>query len=687
MKLEHLKLSSFKSWLSLALSYSLLGTCWNVVAQRPAMTIGYMDALRSGNVERLRSALDHGSLVEARDSAGNTPLMLATAYGDVACMRLLLERGALVNSTNSAGANALMRAAGDYGKVKLLVSHGASVNMRSGLGNTALMLASRTADSHRSVELLLAHGADARATNNWGATALMASAAGGDLASVKLLLKDGADANAQPVANPAAFVFNGGRSALMWAAYLGENEIVKTLLDAGADVNGEGLLGTPLTQTAWSGQTETARLLLARGAKVEQAAHFDGYTPLHWAASSERAQTGLLNLLLEKGADPNKEGGENVDAFMDVRQTPLMLAKRRGSTPLVAALTAAGATNETPDRVREVTPPVRELPERLNRAVLNQAISLALAPLQKSSIESKRAFVEHASHQDCVSCHQQSLPLAAIGAAKKMDVAYDKVAERELVKMVGGGDTKMEEADWQALFHPEPTLSKGYLLFAYALEGLPADAFTDAWVHHLSAIQAADGRWHNNLPRPPIQTSDIAPTALAIRALQHYGLPGRKAETARQVERARKWLRTAKAETLDEQAFQLLGLAWAGEPASTLQASAQRLVAEQRANGGWAQLKTLESDAYATGQAVYALNVAAGIAASDPALDRGRRYLLTTQLEDGTWYIRRRAFPFQPTMKSGFPHGRDSWISAMGTSWAALALSLPEATQVASNQK
>src|SRR5690606_9240031 len=37
---------------------------------------------------------------------------------------------------------------------------------------------------------------------------------------------------------------------------------------------------------------------------------------------------------------------------------------------------------------------------------------------------------------------------------------------------------------------------------------------------------------------------------------------------------------------------------------------------------------------------------------------------------------RRRAFPFQPTMDSGFPHGRDSWISAAGTSWAAMALAL-----------
>lgn len=36
----------------------------------------------------------------------------------------------------------------------------------------------------------------------------------------------------------------------------------------------------------------------------------------------------------------------------------------------------------------------------------------------------------------------------------------------------------------------------------------------------------------------------------------------------------------------------------------------------------------------------------------------------------------RRAFPFQPTMRSGFPHGRDGWISAAGSSWATMALAL-----------
>lgn len=79
---------------------------------------------------------------------------------------------------------------------------------------------------------------------------------------------------------------------------------------------------------------------------------------------------------------------------------------------------------------------------------------------------------------------------------------------------------------------------------------------------------------------------------------------------------------------------------------------------------------------YATGEAIYALHIAAGLRVSDAAIEKGRRFLLATQLDDGTWHVHRRTFPFQPTMKSGFPHGRDSWLSAAASSWAVMALSL-----------
>jgi ankyrin repeat protein len=630
-------------------------------------------------VDKLRGAVDGGASPNARDVAGNTPLMHAAVYGNVASVQLLLDHGADVNATNAAGATALMRAAFDYEKVRVLVERGADVNARSALGNTALLLAAGPAISYRTVERLLARGANAMARNCSGATALRAGVAGGDQRSTRLLIQHGANVNAQPTADDPGFIFGGARSALMWAAFRGDVAMVKLLLDAGADVNAIGGLGTALAQAAWADRTAAARILIARGANPNQAGPRDGYTPLHWAASTEDRDTAFVKLLLDHKADPNLGGGENVDAFLGTAQTPLMLARRRGDTPILAMLSAAGAINGTPDRGRSPTPPApRRLPEQLDTATLRAAISRAVSPLQETSLKSKQAFVRHASRQDCTSCHQQYLPMAAVGLARQQRVPVDREAEQQLVTMVSAGELKSFEVDWQPLFHPDPVYTKGYELFGFAGADLPAGPSTDAWVHHLSAIQGKDGNWYNNLPRPPLQSDDIGATALAVHGLQRYPLPGRKAEFAARVDRARRWLWAAKPQNNGGRVYQLLGLAWAGEPARKLQLLAKALLAAQNSEGGWSQLPGLKSDAYATGQALYALRVAAGMESSQPQIERGLRYLLRTQLEDGTWHVRRRAFPFQPTMDSGFPHGRDSWISAAATSWAVMALSLPE---------
>ena len=654
-------------------------------ADQSTLSSEFFTALRKGDVRQIREALDNGAAVNARDAHGNTPLILEASYGNAASMKLLLERGAQVNVANAEGATPLIRAAYDYEKARLLVDRGADVNARSALGETPLILAARTADSHRTVKLLLDHGADAKATNNFGATTIISAAAGGDVESARLLIQHGANVNAMPLPDHVAFVFNGARSPLMWAAYRGDLSMIKTLLAAGADVNAEGMIGTPLEQAAWNDCFDTCKYLLDHGANPNYVSHFDTFTALHWASSTEESDPRMVNLLLSRGANPNVGGGDSVDAFLSVDQTPLMLARRRGETPVVKALLAAGATNETPDTISRVAAPARALPARLDNVTIRSAMARAVGPLQVTAVESKKVFVSHSSHQDCVSCHQQYLPLAAVSLAHKQNVAIDRAANQELIKLVGGGELPLIEADWQALFHPDPAYSKGYSMLAFSAADLPASEFTDAWVHHLAAIQEADGHWCGNLPRPPMQSGDIPATALVINAMRKYPLPGRKAEFAERVERARKWLLKAKTDhNTDEENYQILGLKWAGESPRRIQPLAKRLLAQQREDGGWAQLPTLKSDAYATGQAIYALCVGGGFPVNDPAIERARKYLLATQLEDGTWYVHRRAFPFQPSMKSGFPHGRDAWISTAATSWAVMALSLPEReTQVA----
>jgi hypothetical protein len=398
------------------------------------------------------------------------------------------------------------------------------------------------------------------------------------------------------------------------------------------------------------------------------------FTPLHWAAGTESSNPQLVQLLLTNGADPNAAGGEPVGAFGLVPQTPRLIAEKRGRTAIVNALAAASAKDPPP--ADKIATPQRALPDQLDNATSIASTEKALAALQTTAAKSRESFRRHVSKQDCASCHQQYLPMAAVGHARSRSVRFDQEVARKQIDALAKLTNPFSQHEYisQTLFHPEPAHSFGYHLFGLVAEGVPPSATTDGMVHHLVTIQASDGRWFNNAPRPPIASGDVSATALAIQAIQHYGWPGRKEEFAASVDRARLWLGSVKAETNEEAVFQLLGLHWAGEPAEKLADLARSLLQRQREDGGWAQLPTLESDAYATGEVLYTLAQTGKDAVSDPAWQRGLRFLLETQEDDGTWHVARRTFPFQPTMKSGFPHHRDSWLSATATSWAVLAL-------------
>jgi squalene cyclase len=177
-----------------------------------------------------------------------------------------------------------------------------------------------------------------------------------------------------------------------------------------------------------------------------------------------------------------------------------------------------------------------------------------------------------------------------------------------------------------------------------------------------------------------MEDSNITRTAIAIRALKVYSWPARQAEFEERISRARAWLLKAEPRNSYERADLLLGLYWAGASTLDLSRAAAKLRRDQRPDGGWAQSRYLASDAYATGLAMHALHESGQMSASDPAYRNGVAFLLKTQLEDGSWYVRSRAPKFQPYFQSGFPHDHDQWISASATAYAVMALG-PAAAQ------
>ena len=583
---------------------------------RDPMATTLLESLRRGDrsgVERMLKG--NAALARAVGTGGITPLMYAALYGDVLMARQLLDMGADPNARNDVGASALLWAVDDAEMTRLLLDRGADPNVRSADGRTPVLLAAARTGVVDVVRLLLDRGATLT-----GQPVLSQAADAGDAAILRLLIERGADTTALP--NDLAM-----RSGCV--------DCVELLVKAA----GRPAMTRALESAARFGDSAGVRMLLARGAEPTAAA-------LRTAAASESAPLDAITALVDRSVRDDQA---------------LNLAVRHGETPVVAALRKAGFSEGPVPTPSLKTPAVA-------RSV-RDAVSVSLPLLQHAD----EVFLKTAG---CISCHNNSLFEMTAVVARRKGFRIDEAIAQEQMKRTRAYLESWRERELQDIPIPGRIDTTSYILAGLAAAQYPPDAATDALARFVTRRQFADGGWRIAAHRPPIESSDIEATALAIRSLQAYAPAPQKNEYARAVQRGAAWLATARAKTTEDHAFLLLGLAWGHASRTAIRQAAVPLIAQQRADGGWSQLPTLASDAYATGQALTVLAESGVMKTTDPVYQKGVRFLLGTQIEDGSWYVRTRAVPVQPYFDSEFPHGKDQFISAAATNWATMALAL-----------
>ncbi len=601
-----------------------------------------MEALRRGDSATFQKKLSEDpKAANRKGSGGSTPLMYAALYGDVGSMKRLLAAGADPNARNDAGATALMWAVYDLEKTRLLVDHGADVNARSDNARTPLMIAATRHGSTPILQFLLDHGANpsAQAPGLLGPMTPLAEAAyASDVDAMRTLLAHGADVN------------GAGANTLSYAGVVDCVPCINLVIGSTdkANVTVAGFLDTPPLDDAL-----LVKPLLAHGLDPK-ATDPDGDTLLTLASASDVAPVDLVRTLLD--------GGVDVNAVSKHGDTALALAMRHGHTPVVDLLVEAGA--KPPDASGDPIE-IKPLPAHTPR----EAVERSLPLLQRMGPE----FMQKSG---CVSCHNNTLTAMTVDAARRSGIAVDDQIAGKQVQAIATYLEGWRERALQGIGIPGDTDSIGEILLGMADAKYAPDAATDAMALFLKNHQSPDGRWYATAHRPPLESSDIQTTAVAMRSLQVYAPQAQRAQYDQAIQHAAAWLGKAQPRTTQDRAYQLFGLAWAGADQATIKRDGVALLAEQRPDGGWAQLPTLSSDAFATGQALVALAQSGALAVTDPAYQRGVQFLMSTQLADGSWYVKRRALPIQPYFESGFPHGHDQFISAAATNWAATALAL-----------
>ncbi|MBT4694446.1 MAG: hypothetical protein HOB73_13985 [Planctomycetaceae bacterium] len=294
--------------------------------------------------------------------------------------------------------------------------------------------------------------------------------------------------------------------------------------------------------------------------------------------------------------------------------------------------------------------------------------------VEKSLLLLERASAGSAEKRPCFTCHSQALPVLAITAARDQGFRIDKANLRRQLdhtaEFLGRGKENYVAGKGQG----GRIDTAGYALWTLQAGKHKPDTVTAAVAEYILQTNVDSGHWAHSSNRPPTEASDFTTTYVALRGLAAFGIADQKSRISERQEAALQWLLKSKTVDTEDRVFQLRALFVAQAEKSTQRAFADKLIATQRSDGGWAQKDDMMSDAYATGTVLACLVQTGHLASASAGYQRGLQFLLQSQKPDGSWLVESRSKPFQKYFETGFPHGVNQFVSTSATAWATIAL-------------
>jgi squalene-hopene/tetraprenyl-beta-curcumene cyclase len=274
--------------------------------------------------------------------------------------------------------------------------------------------------------------------------------------------------------------------------------------------------------------------------------------------------------------------------------------------------------------------------------------------------------------QNCVSCHHAGMVVWSMNEARRRGHSVDEPLLEELTTWIaqsGDGRSSLE----RPASAPKALNTKA-LWFSLALASVPGPGDEvrkglNLVLETLKSDQTETGAWESwpETRAPMFGHSDYSTTALAAMALVVAAPDDQHSQSV--LDKAVKWLDgTQPDHELQSVSMKLAIVSRLKRPISERQPLIDLIRHCQHDDGGWGQNADLPSDAWATGQALYALSLA-GVDSANDSIQRGQQFLVKNQRADGSWPMTSR-----PTKPGGEGSRSLVPIIGAGSAWAVIGL-------------